>query len=141
MFGLMLPIAMLWMILGGVLGIALFALWIWAIVDCLTGDMTAGQKLFWVMVVIILNFLGAFIYLLSSRAHGKNMAGSSRFRGKRLYRSKDRIIAGVCGGIGEYIDIDPTVVRLIWVVLTLMSLGTGIIAYAVAWIVMPEKKR
>jgi phage shock protein PspC (stress-responsive transcriptional regulator) len=58
---------------------------------------------------------------------------------KRLYRSgTERILGGVCAGIGEYSDVDPTIVRLIWVVLTLLSLGIGIVAYIVAWIIIPE---
>ena len=59
---------------------------------------------------------------------------------KRLYRSKkERIIAGVCGGIGEYLGIDPTIVRILWVLLGLMG-GSGIIAYIIAWIIIPEEK-
>lgn len=57
---------------------------------------------------------------------------------KRLYRSKkERIIAGVCGGIGEYFDVDPVVVRLVWVLLALAG-GAGIVLYLVAWLVVPE---
>ena len=59
---------------------------------------------------------------------------------KRLYRSKtNRVIGGVCGGIGEYFGIDPTIIRLIWVILALMG-GAGIIAYIIAWIIIPEEK-
>jgi phage shock protein PspC (stress-responsive transcriptional regulator) len=59
---------------------------------------------------------------------------------KRLYRSnKDRILGGVCAGLGEHLDIDPTVIRLVWVVLTAVSMGTGIIAYVLAWIIIPEE--
>jgi phage shock protein C len=58
---------------------------------------------------------------------------------KRLYRSKvQRVLGGVCGGIGEHLDIDPTVIRLVWAVITLLSVGIGIIAYIVAWIIVPE---
>jgi phage shock protein C len=60
---------------------------------------------------------------------------------KRLYRSLDnRKIAGVCGGLGEYFDIDPTMVRLAWVIFTLVG-GAGLLGYIIAWIVMPEQKR
>ncbi|SCP99201.1 PspC domain-containing protein [Anaerobium acetethylicum] len=56
---------------------------------------------------------------------------------KKLCKSRtNRMIAGVCGGIGEYLNIDPTVVRLITVLLGFT--GTGIIAYLVAAIIMPE---
>jgi len=59
---------------------------------------------------------------------------------KKLYRSKkSRIIGGVCGGIGEYLKVDPVLIRLIWVVGALMW-GAGIFAYLVAWIIIPEKK-
>jgi phage shock protein PspC (stress-responsive transcriptional regulator) len=59
---------------------------------------------------------------------------------KRLYRSeKNRIIGGVCGGIGEYLDADPTLVRLIWVLGSLVW-GMGIILYILAWIIIPEEK-
>lgn len=58
---------------------------------------------------------------------------------KKLYRSvEDRKVAGVCAGIGEYFDIDPTIVRLLWLFLVL-AVGTGILAYILAWIVMPDK--
>jgi len=57
---------------------------------------------------------------------------------KKLYRSKkDRIIAGVCGGIAEYAKIDSTLIRLIWAISILFG-GFGILAYIIAWIVIPE---
>ena len=59
---------------------------------------------------------------------------------KRLYRSKtERLLGGVCGGIGLYYDTDPNLIRIIWVVLTLLSVGIGVIAYIVAWIIIPEE--
>ncbi len=59
--------------------------------------------------------------------------------GKRLYRSRDdRMIAGVCGGLGEYFSIDPTIVRLILLFLMLWG-GGGILVYILAWIVIPEQ--
>lgn len=58
---------------------------------------------------------------------------------KKLYRIKeDRKIAGVCGGLGEYFDIDPTIIRLLWLAL-LFAAGSGVLAYIVAWIIIPEK--
>ncbi len=59
---------------------------------------------------------------------------------KRLMRSAaDSKIAGVCGGIAEYMDVDSTVVRLVWVLVTFFTgVVPGIIAYLVAWAVMPE---
>jgi len=60
---------------------------------------------------------------------------------KQLYRSKKkRIIAGVCGGLGEFFNTDPTIVRLIWVLFVLAG-GAGIIAYIIAWIIVPENPK
>lgn len=57
---------------------------------------------------------------------------------KRLYKSgTDKKISGVCAGIAEYFEIDPTIIRLAWVVFTLLG-GSGILAYIIAAIVMPE---
>ena len=59
---------------------------------------------------------------------------------KRLLRSENnRIIGGVCGGIGEYLGVDPTIVRLIWVLFAFISMGAGILVYIIAWIIIPEK--
>jgi phage shock protein C len=56
---------------------------------------------------------------------------------RRLYRSRtEKMIAGVCGGLAEYFNTDPTVVRLIWVLITLLG-GAGILVYIVLWVVMP----
>jgi len=51
------------------------------------------------------------------------------------------MIAGICGGIAEYFDADPTIVRLIWAIATLISLGFGLLAYLIAWIIIPEKSK
>lgn len=57
---------------------------------------------------------------------------------KRLSRSRnDRKLAGVCGGIAEYYGWDPTLVRVAWIVLTLLG-GSGILIYLIMWLVMPE---
>ena len=55
---------------------------------------------------------------------------------KKLYKSHNRMICGVCAGLAEYLGIDPTVVRLIWAALGLT--GTGILLYIIAALVMPE---
>jgi phage shock protein PspC (stress-responsive transcriptional regulator) len=57
---------------------------------------------------------------------------------KRLHRSlTDRKIAGVCGGIAEYLGWDPTLVRVLWIVLTFLG-GSGFVAYLILWLVMPD---
>jgi phage shock protein C len=57
---------------------------------------------------------------------------------KRLYRSRSgRTLAGVCGGIAEYFGWDPTLVRVAWIILTLLG-GSGVLLYLILWLVMPE---
>lgn len=58
---------------------------------------------------------------------------------KRLYKSStDKKVCGVCGGIANYFDVDQTVIRLIWVIFTLVG-GSGLIAYIIAAIIMPDE--
>jgi phage shock protein C len=58
---------------------------------------------------------------------------------KRLFRSrKDRILGGVCGGMGNYFNLDPVLVRVIWVVF-LFAFGVGFLAYILSWIIIPEE--
>lgn len=57
---------------------------------------------------------------------------------KRLVRStNDRKIAGVCGGLADYFDLDPTIIRVVWV-LAVLCAGTGLLAYIILWIAVPE---
>jgi phage shock protein PspC (stress-responsive transcriptional regulator) len=58
---------------------------------------------------------------------------------KKLYRSRtDRKIAGVCGGLAEYFNIDPTLIRLIFIFLLLPGGLPGFIPYVIMWIIVPE---
>lgn len=58
---------------------------------------------------------------------------------KRLYKSEvNNMICGVCGGIAEYFNVDPTLVRLVWVLFTCASFGTGVLAYIVAAVIIPN---
>ena len=60
-------------------------------------------------------------------------------KGKKLYRSRENaMLAGVCGGIGEYFDIDPTLVRLAWVVLGFCG-GVSIWAYIISAVIIPQR--
>jgi phage shock protein C len=60
---------------------------------------------------------------------------------KRLYRSgKDRILGGVCGGIAEYLGIDPVIVRLGWVLISLVY-GVGVLLYIIMWIIVPRNPK
>lgn len=57
---------------------------------------------------------------------------------KKLYRSKtNRVIAGVCGGIAEYVGADPTFIRILWILMTLLG-GSGVLLYVIAYLIMPE---
>lgn len=57
---------------------------------------------------------------------------------KRLYKSeKNKMLAGVCGGIAEYFNLDPTLIRLGWIVFSALG-GSGILAYIIAAIVIPQ---
>ena len=59
---------------------------------------------------------------------------------QKLYRSsKDSLLAGVCGGIGEYANMDPTIVRLVTAFLFFGSFGTGLVIYLVAAILIPRR--
>ena len=66
------------------------------------------------------------------------MPDKSNFKERKLYRSQaNRILGGVCGGIAEYFDIDPTLVRLIWVTISLFG-GIGVIVYIASLIIIPN---
>ena len=59
---------------------------------------------------------------------------------KKLMRSNDRVFAGVCGGLAEYFDFDPVLVRVSYAFLTIFTAFSGLLLYIVLWIVMPEKR-
>lgn len=60
---------------------------------------------------------------------------------KRLYRSRnERMIAGVCGGLGEYLNTDPTVIRILFILLAILGAGFGgIFLYLAMWLIVPEE--
>ena len=59
--------------------------------------------------------------------------------GARLYRSEtNRVIAGVCGGLGEYFNIDPIIIRIIFILITIFG-GSGILIYIILWLVIPSE--
>jgi len=58
---------------------------------------------------------------------------------KRITRSKDKKIAGVCGGLADYLDIDPTIVRVLFVLIAFAG-GAAILAYLIMWAIVPEEK-
>ncbi|MDK2966342.1 PspC domain-containing protein [Lacrimispora sp.] len=57
---------------------------------------------------------------------------------KKLYRSDtDKMLCGVCGGIAEYFDVDPTIIRLLWAILA--CTGSGVLAYIIAAVIIPRR--
>jgi phage shock protein C len=77
---------------------------------------------------------------ISMEKHGSHVSARAREKEgiKRLYRSgKDRILGGVCGGIGEYFQIDPVIIRLLFVILA-FAWGFGVLLYIIAWIIIPR---
>jgi phage shock protein C len=65
---------------------------------------------------------------------------SNSYNDKVLVRTRDgRLVAGVCSGLARYLEVDANLVRLLAALITLFTAGTGILAYLVAWAVMPEE--
>lgn len=56
---------------------------------------------------------------------------------KKLTRSENKKIAGVCAGIAEYLGVDPTVIRVVWILLVVFA-GIGILLYLILWLVLPK---
>ena len=60
---------------------------------------------------------------------------------KRLYRAREgKVLAGVCAGLAKYFDVDPTLVRLLWVIFTFMG-GAGLLAYIICAIIVPQQNQ
>ena len=61
---------------------------------------------------------------------------------KKLTRSENRILGGVCAGIAEYFELDPTIVRVAYAVLSVFSAAfPGILLYIILWIIIPDRKK
>ena len=62
-------------------------------------------------------------------------------RGRKIYREREgRTLAGLCAGLGAYLEVDPVFVRLVWVAVTcLTGVLPGVLAYVVGWVVVPER--
>jgi phage shock protein PspC (stress-responsive transcriptional regulator) len=114
------------------------------IADYLDTDVTL-VRLLWVILSIVpggfigglIGYLAAWIIMPESSEPVLVPAGV-----RRLTRSEtDKKIAGVCGGLADYFTVDPTVVRVVWAVLTIVpgAIVLGILAYLVAWFIMPTE--
>ncbi len=59
---------------------------------------------------------------------------------RRLFRSNDRMLGGVCAGLADYFDLDPTLIRIAYLVLSVLSVAfPGILVYIILWIVIPPR--
>jgi phage shock protein C len=134
---------------------AVIFLWIFArvinIVSIYTGVDILARLAFFIDIILVplfwlVIFIGYIVFILrmSHCCEGKERRGTfmANKRGsgkvKRLYRSgKDKMLGGVCGGIAEYLGVDPVLIRLLWI-LAIFAWGSGILAYIIAWIIIPR---
>ena len=102
----------------------------------------------WQMIwAIMLISLGAFLMFNRNKGQDDESAEETFSTGKgevpksnQVYRSRtDKMLAGVCGGLADYFHLDPTIVRLLYVVLSLASVGIGVVIYIIMMLVFPEK--
>jgi phage shock protein PspC (stress-responsive transcriptional regulator) len=96
---------------------------------------------FWIILpgLFLAIGLGLLLGLLLTRTRD-SVAGTVRSERGPLYRSRDnRVLAGVCGGLAKYFNLDPTVARLLWVLFSLASLGLALLIYVVMILVVPEE--
>jgi len=101
-------------------------------------------RLAWVVLSIVpgclvgglLAYVAAWLIMPDATAPAGVDAGSNRLTRSRT----DRRLAGVCGGLAEYLGVDSTAVRVLWAVLTIIpgAILLGVVAYLVAWLIMPE---
>ena len=138
-FPVAIPLALVFSIFFFILLIIIF--WVWMLVDCIKSKLNESDKILWILIIIFFNVFGALLYLFLVKSNKKYRGLKLKTNKlRRLYRSKkDRILGGVCGGIGNYLNVDPTLIRLLWILFMFMG-GSGIIAYIIAWIIIPEEK-
>lgn len=103
-------------------------------------------RLLWILALFLSGGMALFAYLVfwvvmpEAPAYAGEEAAFSQ--GQRLTRSRgERMLAGVCGGLAEYLGMDATLMRVLWVVATFVSGGLTLIAYPIFWLVMPESGR
>jgi len=115
------------------------------IAEYLDTDVTL-VRLAWVILSIVPGgFIGGIVAYIAAWAimPDASVPAEVDAGAHRLTRSVvDRKVAGVCGGLAEYLHVDSTVVRLVWAVLTVVpgAIVLGVVAYLVAWFIMPESR-
>jgi len=100
-------------------------------------------RLAWVALSIVPGLLlgGVLAYAVAWLLVPEAPVAHASYAGKRLTRSmSDKMIGGVCGGLAEYLSVDATIVRAVWVVLSIYpgAIIGGVLAYAIAWAVVPR---
>ena len=111
-----------------------------------SGAAIENQELFQAALYVQENLYSIFLLLLcvgyvvlAIDMMLKSVKGRPAWKHKRLYRSnKEKVIGGVCGGIAEYLGVDPVFIRLLWLLLALVW-GYGVLLYLIAWIIIPHK--
>ena len=94
------------------------------------------------LIVIVLILLVVMLFRRRPKQTEQNNALNNNMdmeQGKKLRRSQDRVIGGVCGGLAEYFGFDITVVRVVYALLTFFTGFSGIPVYLILWLVMPSK--
>jgi phage shock protein C len=119
----------------------LFAINSYQQVECPFGTLGGGERMVCANCQKQIADGSNFCYNCGAKQPSAGVAAVNAVEGgpkKRLMRSStDKKIAGVCGGLAEYFDLDPTVIRLVWFLSLFISLGTSVFAYIILWIVLP----
>jgi phage shock protein PspC (stress-responsive transcriptional regulator) len=118
-------------------GIALIVVGVWALLVA-TGIISAAMLDLLGRSIGALAIIGLGVAVLVATRRTTSFTWPAR--GTRLYRSRsDRWIGGVIGGLGAYFGVDPVALRIVTILLTLVGLGSLVVAYIVMWIVVPEE--
>lgn len=88
-------------------------------------------------IPLLLIVIGILLIFRNTKQIEVNMENQNQ--PKKLTLSDNKMIFGVCAGIGEYLNVDPTVIRIVWVIFTLVSFGAGIILYLICRFIIPPK--
>ena len=146
------PNVMALSILAIFFGIMVLGVWIWALIDCLSSKLRSKEKILWLIIILFFNLLGAILFLLLGRNYQddiddaksldtyKTKTNKSQLRRELTRDLANRMIEGVCSGIAKYFDFDVTLVRLLWVLMTFMTSGFGLLFYIIAAIIIPPER-
>ncbi len=132
-------------------GLFVLAVWIWALVDCITSKSEPQDKPLWLAIIFFFNIFGAIIYLAIGRdkkrivsareskaSDSRNSRNKSKDKKRLVKDKKDSMIEGVCSGMAKYLDVDVTLVRLLWILAIFLTQGMALLFYIIAAVVMPN---